>query len=389
MEGDVMFSQCVDVVIIGGGIMGLSTAYHLVKRGITNIAIIEKELSFGGHTTRRCAGGFRHQFSDPDNIELSKLSQSLIDEYRNNNGAEIGYNSCGYSFLLTERELSQYKKIVDLQLSHGINVTLLKQEDIKEFFPMLNMTDIAGATYSSNDGLLDVGDLINYYYREIKAAGAFLIGGAQVTAIKCERGRPEKVVTDRCEFATNIVVNAAGPWAGEIGEMTNTEIPIVSSLQQLLVLGNISWMPQKFPVAIIPSEGFGFHVEGDGIMSGLTRPCTNAGFEEKGVDRFWEIKHCKETINRIPSLKKSIITSRWYGYYEKTPDDNPIIGKVDDMENIFIVAGFSGHGVMHAPACGYIISSLIAKEEIAINVDAFALRRFENSKSICGEIMKI
>ena len=94
-------------------------------------------------------------------------------------------------------------------------------------------------------------------------------------------------------------------------------------------------------------------------------------------------------INRIPSLKKSIITSRWYGYYEKTPDDNPIIGKVDDMENIFIVAGFSGHGVMHAPACGYIISSLIAKEEIAINVDAFALRRFENSKSICGEIMKI
>ena len=94
MEGDVMFSQCVDVVIIGGGIMGLSTAYHLVKRGITNIAIIEKELSFGGHTTRRCAGGFRHQFSDPDNIELSKLSQSLIDEYRNNNGAVIGYNSC-------------------------------------------------------------------------------------------------------------------------------------------------------------------------------------------------------------------------------------------------------------------------------------------------------
>lgn len=166
-------------------------------------------------------------------------------------------------------------------------------------------------------------------------------------------------MTSKGNIKCGTVINAAGPWAANIAKMIHIDLPIQPVMQQLFVTDSVKWVSKEFPVVIFIDDKLGVHQEGTGIISGLTRPDNKNGFSDNRLDKSWEVLQCKKLLKRFPSLKKARIMSHWYGYYENTPDDYPIIGKLDEADNFYCIAGFSGHGIMHSPIAGLLLSEYI------------------------------
>lgn len=198
-----------DVVIIGGGIMALSTAFHLYTLAPMKIIIVEREPVPGGHTTTRCAGGFRHQFSDPTNILLSLRSAALIRQYSCDTKCNIPFTPCGYSFLLTEEEASAYEKIVLMQRSLGVPVKLLSRRELEQLLPMMQLDGLYQGTFYEKDGLLDVNSLLRFYRESLRQRVRFMTGAGALSIHAL--GKRYEVATDKEVLRAPVVVNAAGP----------------------------------------------------------------------------------------------------------------------------------------------------------------------------------
>ena len=374
-----------DVVIIGGGAMGLGIAYQLAKDGMKHICLIEQEDYLGGKNTLRCAGGFRHQFSSKVNIELSIMSYQIFQELCGND-SNIFHN-CGYMFALTEEDsLIEYQKSVELQNSLGIDSKWLSKRDIKKLIPIMNTDSIQAATYYHKDGLIDVGSIISFYIRKLKEYGIQILTNSKVKNIeRCSSGT-KIVYTDSAQVKSDIVVNAAGSGANEIGRMLGLNAPVIALKEQLFVTSEIKEFKETYPVVIFPTSGLGFHKDGTGILSGLHME-ENDGI--KNVNREWELENCKRLVRILNCAENASIVSRWTGYYDMTPDYNPIIGEEKDMEGIFNAFGFSGHGLMHSSAVSVLISEMINRKETSIDISELSSERFNVKDVQEKEIFKV
>jgi sarcosine oxidase subunit beta len=179
-----------------------------------------------------------------------------------------------------------------------------------------------------------------------------------VTDIQVEQGKIRGIVTNRGEVATSVVVNAAGPWAGQVGEMAGVDIPIVPLRRQIVVTGPLPEVPPDFPFVIDFDQSLYFHREGDGLLTGMSNPGESVGFDQS-VDADWELVHLTAAIERLPLLERAGIASRWAGLYEVSPDAHPILGRVPQVKGLYCVGGFSGHGFMHGPICGLLLAEEI------------------------------
>jgi len=378
----------VDVVIIGSGIMGLSTAYYLAKMGL-NVSIIERENYIGGHTTLRCAGGFRQQFSSRINIELSILSRQMIQKIEADTRCNIPFNSCGYAFAFTKEDsAAQAEKAVKMQQEMSVNAEILSTKDIAAMFANIGVDDVLLTTYCCDDGLIDVGALLGILKRELHKWNVNIFCEKVVCGIETKNGHIYKVLLDEGEIKTTIVVNAAGPWAKQIGDIVGVTIPIEPSLQQIWVTEPLSWVKQDMPVIIFGDEGIGFHWEAGGLLSGYHRPHQQVEKSFPKIDLDWEILHCEKAVERIPDLYERRLTSRWAGFYETTTDDLPIVGPYGPM-GMYCIAGFNGHGLMHGLACGYLLSSIITGKSTDVDVSALSLYRFSDIASAKTEKYRI
>ena len=386
-----MLPEKAEIVIIGAGIMGACTAYYLAKKGFENIVVLEKEDYLGGHTTSRCAGGFRYQFSNEINVRLSMLSIELMKQFKEEHDCSYELEECGYLFLLSDKDdLEKYKSFVSMQNSLGIKTQWLDSEQIAKMIPMVNTDDIICGTYCKNEGLVDPGLVVQSYITEAKKLNVEFYSNVTVTDIQTAEKKIEAVHTNQGTIKTKMVINAAGPWAGEIGKMVQVNIPIKPVKQQLMATSNVSWMSKEFPVIIFQNEGIGFHREGNGLLTGLNKPEEETISFDESVDQDWELLHCEKAIERIPDIEELSITSSWTGFYEVTRDDLPILGKIESVEGFYCIAGFSGHGFMHGPICGELLSEEI-KEGCAKTLDIHSLNllRFEQSQDDTHESYKI
>ncbi|MEW6208368.1 MAG: FAD-dependent oxidoreductase, partial [Acidobacteriota bacterium] len=261
-----------DVVIIGGGCMGASAAYHLSKRGTAETVIVEREPMLGAGSTGRNAGGVRHQFSSEANVRLSIESIAMMERFKEETGFEIDFHQHGYLFLLSdEKNFSQFRANVEMQRRLGVEVEILTPEEARLLAPGLRVEGVRGATYCARDGIADPNGVTLGFAKAAQARGVEIYRETEVTGIKTENGRVIGVETTRGAISTPVVVNAAGPYARRIGEMAGLDIPVLPIRRHIFITESLIEeagisVPANRIMVIDFETTFYFHREGAGVL---------------------------------------------------------------------------------------------------------------------------
>lgn len=372
-----------EVVVIGGGVMGASTAYHLALRGQKNVVLLEKQPFFGLGATGRCAGGIRYQFSTAINVRLSQLSLPMLERFAAETGQAIDLRWCGYLFLLTnERDVTAFRHNIALQNSLGVPTEWLSGDEVRRRLPQLAAEDVLAATFHAGDGLADPNGVVAGYISAGRRLGIKALTETAVTRILTQNGRISGVQTERGSITCPVVVNAAGPWAGLVSETAEVGLPITAVRRQMLTTTPMPDLPADFPFVVDFAQSLYFHREGEGLLTGMSNPTEPPGFDQS-VDDDWEERHMEAAIARLPLLAHAGRLSGWAGLYEITPDAHPIIGAVPQLTGYYVVGGFSGHGFMHGPAAGLLLAEIILDgRATTLDISALAYQRFAEGRLI-------
>jgi sarcosine oxidase subunit beta len=372
-----------DVVIIGGGIMGASTAYHLAARGCTNVVVLEQGELFGLGSTGLNAGGIRYQFATAVNIQLSTLSIGMMERFAAEMDQEVGLRRCGYLFMLdNEADLAQFTRNVALQNALGVPSRVVSAQEIAALAPEVELSGIIGGTWCPLDGLVDPNSLLQGYISNARRLGVTLASGAVVTRVDVERARVTRIHSNAGVVETREVVIAAGAWSARVGALAGIGIPIQPVRRQIAVTSAMPDLRRDFPFVIDFSRALYFHREGDGILTGMSNPDEPPSFDTR-VDEAWRLRHLEAAMERLPMLADAEVAAEWAGLYEVTPDDQPIIGRVPAVDGLSVCAGFSGHGLMHGPAAGLLMAEEILDGRArTIDIDSLRWARFEAGASV-------
>lgn len=369
------------MVIIGGGCMGASTAYHLTRAGISNIVVVEREPMLGMGSTGRNAGGVRHQFSNEANVKLSIESIRLLERFNEEIGYEIDFHQDGYLFLLsTEESARSFAANRELQRRLGVEVHSLTPEDAQKLAPGLEVDGIIAASFCGRDGIADPNGVTMGFAKAAQAAGAEVCRDTEVVGIQQNAGRIRSVTTNKGTIETSTVVNAAGPYARVIGEMAGLDIPVRPLRRHIFITEPIAAAPTTRIMVIDFETTFYFHREGAGVLFGMGEPDDEPTFDTTVSWEFLE-EVTRVAVTRLPALAEAGIAHAWAGLYEMTPDAMPIIGPASALEGFFMINGFSGHGFQHSPAAGRILAELIASGSARdCDLSAFAFDRFSGGQ---------
>jgi len=381
-----------DAVIVGGGCMGASVAWHLAQRGMTNVVLIERESQLAAGSTGKNAGGVRHQFSHPANIDLSIESIAMMARFEEVVGTPIDFHQDGYLFLLSKAaHVVTFLKNVQLQRSRGVDVQWLAPAEAQALAPGLDVTGIKGATYCAADGVADPNGVTVGFAKGAQAKGVEIIRETEVTGVQLDHSRVVEVRTSRGNIATPVVVNAAGPWAKSIGRLLGVDVPVEPERRHIFIASppaggswddppNAGKVPRSKLLVIDFETTFYFHREGGGLLFGMGDPDEGPGFD---ITVRWDFlpKVIDVAMRRLPAIADAAVSHAWAGLYEMTPDHNPIIGPSGDVDGFFTIAGFSGHGFQHAPAAGRILADLIAGRDPHFDLTPFAVDRFKRKMS--------
>ena len=371
-----------DVVIVGGGVMGASIAYHLAVRGLKNIVLIEKEEFFGLGATGRCAGGVRYQFSTEVNVRLSIESLPMLERFEEEIGQAIDYRQPGYLFLITRpEELLAFQRNLAMQNRLGVNTEWWEGDEIRRRLPMMRLDDVLAGSFNGKDGIVDPNSVVLGYIRAAQQLGVMAQTGVTVQAIQVTGGAISGVETTAGVVSTPVVFNAAGPWAGQVGRMAGIEIPITPVRRQWFTTTPLPEIPPDFPFVIDFAQSLYFHREGLGLLIGMSNPDEPPGFDQN-VDPAWELVNLEAATDRMPLLEKAGLASRWAGLYENTPDAHPIFGRTP-VKGLYVCTGFSGHGFMHGPVAGVLMAEcLLDGEATTVDISMLDLARFGEGRLI-------
>lgn len=372
-----------EVVIIGGGCMGASVAYHLARRGVTDVVLVEREQMLGAGSTGRNAGGVRHQFSNEANIRLSIESIGLFERFKEEVGADIDFHQDGYLFLLsTAASVEMFEANVTLQRRLGIAVDWLDAAGAAALAPGLVTDHVIGATFCQRDGIADPNGVTMGFARAAQAAGVTIVRETEVTGVLVEGGRIAGVETSAGTIAAPVVVNAAGPYARAIGRMAGLDVPVDPYRRHIFIAhpppGAGHWHVPVSRIMVIDFEStFYFHREGAGLLFGMGDPHETPTFDLTVQWDFLE-QVTPVAARRLPALADAPIARAWAGLYEVTPDANPIIGAAHNLPGFHLITGFSGHGFQHSPAAGRILADVITGRDPGMDLTPFTLERFAN-----------
>jgi sarcosine oxidase, subunit beta len=353
-----------DVVIVGAGIVGASIAYQLTSAGCRNVVILERESSQGKGSTGKSMGGVRAQFSTPVNIQMSLYSIPCFRDFERSMSHPSGYRAQGYLFVATaDQHLEYLRANYERQISAGLKTaSLVTRDDIVTMVPQLRSDDILGGAFCSTDGFVDPYSVMTGFTLRAVDQGAELIRDAQVTGLSLDGKGVASVETTLGAIATRTVVNAAGAWSADIAKLAGIDLPVEPLRRMLVPTEPFDKVAHSAPMVVDMSTGFHFRPEGLGLLLAWNDPEETPGFKTNFERRFVE-KILTRAVDRVPVFEElEVNPSRaWAGLYEMTPDHHPVLGLAPGVGGFYFANGFSGHGVMHSPATGKILSDLILK----------------------------
>lgn len=349
--------ETAEVVVIGGGAMGASVAWHLRRLGVDEVVLVEQDVLASGSTSKS-AGGFRAQFADELNVRIALRS---LDELERMDGVELHQH--GYLFLLdNEPDVERFRSALALQHSLGVPSRELSVDEALAIVPQLEPEGLLAATFCELDGYVTPEDVVQWYARELDVRQ-----GCRVTGIEVDGDRIVAVETSRGRIATGTVVCCAGAWSKEVGAMAGVEIPVRGEPHWMHFTPADGGLPARLPLTVDFSTGFYFHREGPGLAFGGREQ----RLEEMAVP----------AVRRLPVLAELPVQSSWWGYYEVSPDYNAIVGEAAGPSRFLYATGFSGHGFQQAPAVGEHIAELVVGRTPTTDLSPFALERFERDEA--------
>jgi sarcosine oxidase subunit beta len=374
------------VVVIGGGVIGTSIAFHLAESGVTDVVLVERdELACG--STSKAAGGVRASFSNAANIAIGLRGLDVYSRFAQDYGQEIDFTRDGYLYLLSDQiNVNVFTESVALQNSHGVPSRMITPEEAKKRSPLIGTEGMLAACWSPDDGKATPESVVMGYAAAARRHGARIIRHCAVTDIESSGGAITAVVSEHGRIATNTVVCAAGAWSRSIGEMVGVDIPVTPVRRQIAFTEPITDLPESSPSLTIdfPSN-FYFHPEGKGLLLGWSDPNEPAGFNLRFELDDWLLGLGEIAATRAPAVLDYGISSGWAGLYEITPDRNQIIDRSTKVEGLLIATGYSGHGFLMGPATGEIVRDLYHGKQPGYDISSFALDRFARADIAAGE----
>lgn len=341
--------------MIGGGALGAATAHHLCRLGVSNVALVERDVLAAGSTSKS-AGGIRAQFADELNIRIALRSLAEFEAMRD----EISFRQHGYLFLLDrEEDVAEFRRALDLQRSLGVPSRELTPAEAAEIVPQLSLEGVLAAAYCPRDGYATPEAVVQHYAR---TPGVTVMQGCTVTGIEVQAGHIEAVETTRGRIATQVVICCAGVWSTEVGRLAGVDLPVTGEARHMWFTPEDGGLPERLPLTIDFSTGFYFHREGPGLAFG-------------GRERALE-EVAEAAARRLPVLAELPVQSSWWGWYDVSPDWNALAGEVAEPSRFLYATGFSGHGFQQAPAVGEHLAELVVGREPTLDLSPFSVDRF-------------
>ncbi|MDP9265750.1 MAG: FAD-binding oxidoreductase [Chloroflexota bacterium] len=368
-------ARTAEVVIIGGGVIGASIACHLAQRGQTNVVVLERD-TLGSGSTSKNAGGIRLQFSTEINVRLSQRSLPRFLAFREEMGIDPQFRQSGYLFLITtDRDVEPFTRSLALWQRLDVPARRLDAAAVHELFPELVADDLRFATFCALDGHADPTSILNGYVARARGRGVEFREHAAATSIEVEGGHVAAVRAHGERIACATVVDAAGPWAAEVGRLAGVDLPVRPLRRHIFITAPVPGFDREFPLTIDFTNGLYMHRESGGVLLGMADPADPPGFLESVNPDFLPTV-VERALARLPILERTSVRTGWAGLYEDTPDKHPILGAVDAVGGFVCATGFSGHGLMHAPAAGEVVAELILGVPTALDVSGLRLERF-------------
>ncbi|HUV31508.1 MAG TPA: FAD-binding oxidoreductase [Acidobacteriota bacterium] len=365
-----------DVVIVGGGIIGTTVAFYLARENVGQITLVEREMFLGACSTSKAAGGVRAQFNSKINIEMSMLSEKLFKRFKEDTGSDALYKQVGYMFVLSDdKDIEMHKQGYELQRSLGLDVHLVKPEDIHQYAPHVRTDDIKLATFCGDDGLADPHEFLSGYERAIRRLGVAIELETEVTGIEVTAGAISGVKTVKGDIATPLVINCTGAYSARIGRMVGADVEVKPYRRQIVTTGELDFLRPDIPMVVDVKTGLYCHKESKGLLLGWADKSVPPGFDIS-IDPDYTDRILELALERMPQLETAEMANEWAGLYETTPDHRAIIGWEPSVKGMFHVTGFSGHGLMHAPAAGLVTSEITAGKEPSVDIKSLSPDRF-------------
>ena len=373
MGGDL--PERASVVVIGGGVVGVSAAFHLAEAGVPDVLLLDGG-ALGSGSTCRAAGGVRAMFSDAVNIALGKRSLEAFAAFGRRPGQEIDLHRVGYLFLLDRPEHVQaMTEAVALQNDLGVPSRMVGPEEARRLSPLVSTEGLLAAAWSPTDGHCTPESVVLGYATGARRSGATLVPHCPVTGIEVADGAVVAVRTARGTVRTGTVVCAAGAWSGPVAALAGVDLPVTPLRRQIVVTEPVPDLPAAVPMTIDFSTSFYFHREGRGLLMGMSDPDERPGFRLERSDA-WLPRLAEAVARRAPALAGVGISSGWAGLYEMTADHNALLGESAEVSRFLYATGFSGHGFLMGPAVGEVLRDLVLRRPPPVDVAALSADRF-------------
>jgi sarcosine oxidase, subunit beta len=374
-----------NVVIIGGGVMGTSIAFHLAEAGVRDIVVIERD-TLGSGSSAKPLGGVRATFSDPGNIVLGQRSLEAFERFHEKFKIDIGLQQVGYLFLCrTESELVALENITGVQNSLGCSARMVTPAEAVVINPLLRQAALLGGSFSPRDGYAQPAKVVKAYTEAAQQLGVMFCEHAEVLDAHKSATATHEINTSRGVVTANAVIIAAGAWSQKIGEIVGAYLPVEPVRRQMGITEQRTKPFPTVPFTLDLSTTFYFHNYWNGLLLGISNADQEPGFCRE-FSYGWKTAFDEAAEIIAPSLTHFPLVGGWAGLYENTPDHNALIGKAEHLDGVFYATGFSGHGFLQAPAVGELMRDLYLGRESFMDPTPFSAVRFEGAQARRTEI---
>lgn len=370
------------VVVIGAGCIGAAIAYHLGRRGVKGVVVVEREIQSGAGSTGRCAGGIRQQFSSRVNVQLAQLSVKYFERFAEEMDTGETFWPVGYLFLLSDAaQWAAFQGQAEMQRSLGVPTRTLAPADALAIVPELNLDGVIGATFCPTDGLGDPHMITHGFEAQARALGAKFLFGVEATGLVMDGAKVAGVRTSQGDIATPLVVNAAGPHAAQVAKWANVDLPVLPYRRHCFTTSPLAFVRDTLPMIVDMKTGVYMHRESGGMLLGLADKDEPPSFD---VSVNWDFleRVVEPAMMRIPALEAAEINNAWAGLYETTPDHNAILGPPEGVPGMMLANGFSGHGFMMAPGVGQLLAEWIVDGRPSLDLSDLRLERFRDQAAL-------